>query len=280
MTTAAFPIEADGVDTVIGTVVNPAGLTHAKTVPIRRINAFADPGLGASPVTWHGFAIDRAGIAFTEAISVVGDQRIRIDLRGAAHDRRRPGLGARVVLRPGRQPGPGVCARHAGARRVPAGSRPASAPWSATRSSSCSSTPTATGCRATCGRSTGWPVCSSTRVSSGTSSPRRPPPGSGIEQFHPEYGINQFEISLAPDVAGGRRRPAGPGPDHHRPGGPSTTACGSACRRCRSPAAWDPVPTSTSRCCDGELAGVLRRHRRAGHDPGGRAARSAGSSPG
>jgi len=39
---------------------NPAGLTHAKTVPIRRATAFADPGLGASPV-WHGFAIDRAG---------------------------------------------------------------------------------------------------------------------------------------------------------------------------------------------------------------------------
>ena len=66
-------------DTVLGTVVTPAGLTHAKTVPARRINAFADPGLGFSPVT-HGFAIDRAGIAFTDGISVVGDQRIRIDL--------------------------------------------------------------------------------------------------------------------------------------------------------------------------------------------------------
>src|SRR5580693_8507116 len=76
---AIAQLEAEGVFAVIGTVVNPAGLTQAKTVPIRRTNAFADPGLGASRV-WHGFAIDQTGIAFTEHIGVVGDQRIRIDL--------------------------------------------------------------------------------------------------------------------------------------------------------------------------------------------------------
>ena len=43
------------------------------------MGAFADPGLGASPV-WHVFAIDQAGIVFGDAIGVVGDQRIRIDL--------------------------------------------------------------------------------------------------------------------------------------------------------------------------------------------------------
>jgi glutamine synthetase len=72
-------MEVNGVGTVVGTYVNPAGLTLAKTVPIRRTAMFADPGLGASP-TWHGFAIDRTGIAFTEDISVIGDQRMRIDL--------------------------------------------------------------------------------------------------------------------------------------------------------------------------------------------------------
>ena len=76
---AIAQLEAEGVDTVIGTVVNPAGLTHAKTVPIRRTNTFADPGLGASPV-WHAFAIDQTGIALTEDVGVVGDQRLRIDL--------------------------------------------------------------------------------------------------------------------------------------------------------------------------------------------------------
>lgn len=69
----------DGGAVVVGTIVNSAGLTLAKVVSASATSRFADPGLGASP-TWHGFAIDRAGIAFTDAISVVGDQRLRIDL--------------------------------------------------------------------------------------------------------------------------------------------------------------------------------------------------------
>ena len=69
---------ADGNSLIIGTIVNPAGLTLAKTVPAGGAARFVDPGLGASP-TWHGFVIDQAGIAFTHDISVVGDQRVRID---------------------------------------------------------------------------------------------------------------------------------------------------------------------------------------------------------
>lgn len=76
---AIAQLEAEGVDTVIGTVVNPAGLTLAKAVPIRQTATFADPGLGASP-SWHAFAIDQTGIAFTADVGVVGDQRLRIDL--------------------------------------------------------------------------------------------------------------------------------------------------------------------------------------------------------
>jgi glutamine synthetase len=51
-------LEVGGIETVIGTVVNPAGLTHAKMVPLRRLSMFSDPGLGASPVC-HVFAIDQ-----------------------------------------------------------------------------------------------------------------------------------------------------------------------------------------------------------------------------
>jgi glutamine synthetase len=76
---AIAQLDAEGVDIVIGSAVNPAGLTQAKTVPIRRANTFADPGLGASP-SWHAFAINQTGIAFTEMAGVVGDQRLRIDL--------------------------------------------------------------------------------------------------------------------------------------------------------------------------------------------------------
>lgn len=72
-------LAADGVVALVGTVVNPAGLTHAKTVPLSRVSAFADPGLGASPV-WHVFAIDQVGTVFGPRTGVVGDQRLRIDL--------------------------------------------------------------------------------------------------------------------------------------------------------------------------------------------------------
>ena len=81
---AIAQLEAEGVDTVIGTAVNPAGLTQAKTVPIRRTNTFADPGLGASP-SWHAFVIDQTGIA--DVVGVVGDQRLRIDLSALRHHR-------------------------------------------------------------------------------------------------------------------------------------------------------------------------------------------------
>jgi len=70
--------EAPAGGIVIGTIVNPAGLTLAKVVSADTLGRFADPGLGASP-TWHGFVPDRSGIAFTDAISVVGDERVRID---------------------------------------------------------------------------------------------------------------------------------------------------------------------------------------------------------
>lgn len=73
-----MPPEAPAQGVVIGTIVNPAGLTLAKVVSAGEAARFADPGLGASP-TWHGFAIDQTGIAFTDAISVVGDERLRID---------------------------------------------------------------------------------------------------------------------------------------------------------------------------------------------------------
>lgn len=75
---ATSTLESAGVTTLVGTVVNAAGLCHAKTVPVSRMSAFADPGLGASPV-WHVFTVDQAGIAVGGAIGVVGDQRIRVD---------------------------------------------------------------------------------------------------------------------------------------------------------------------------------------------------------
>lgn len=189
-------LEADGVDTVVGTVVNPAGLTHAKTVPVRRLNAFADSGLGFSPVT-HGFVIDRAGIAFAPGISVVGDQRIRIDLDALRV------IGDGLAWAPASffdQDGAPIeaCARGTLGRIE---SRLAEA-----------------GLHALVGHEIEFLLVDADGnrlpgnlwaqyglagvleyegfvrdVTTAAASA-----GVGIEQFHPEYGINQFEISLAP----------------------------------------------------------------------------------
>jgi glutamine synthetase len=193
---AIAQLEADGVATLIGTVVNPAGLMHAKTVPLRRMGAFADPGLGASPV-WHVFAIDQTGIVFGDAVGVVGDQRIRIDLGGLRI------LGDGLAWAPGAffnqdgSPDP-YCSRGA-LRRVqdrlsdagidtvvghemefvlvgPDGSALPSHLWAQYGLAGVL-------------EFEGF-VRDVTDAASGS--------GVAIEQFHPEYGLNQFEISLSP----------------------------------------------------------------------------------
>jgi glutamine synthetase len=193
---AIAQLEAKGVDTVIGTVVNPAGLTQAKTVPIRRTNTFADPGLGASP-SWHAFAIDQSGIAFTKDVGVVGDQRLRIDLSALRM------IGDGLAWAPGaffEQDGTPVaaCSRgtlsrieaaltEAGIDAVigheiefllvdPDGGRLPSALWAQYGLAGVLEHEEF--------------VRDVTRATAAA--------GVGIEQFHPEYGANQFEISLAP----------------------------------------------------------------------------------
>jgi glutamine synthetase len=193
---AIAQLESDGVATLIGTVVNPAGLIHAKTVPLRRMGAFAEPGLGASPV-WHAFTIDQSGIALSEAIGVVGDQRIRIDL-GALRI-----LGDGLAWAPGSfydqtgTPDP-YCARGA-LRRIE--DRLAEAGMSALVGHEMEFLLVAPDGAALPTHS--WAqyglagvleyegfVRDVTEAATGS--------GVAIEQFHPEYGPNQFEVSLAP----------------------------------------------------------------------------------
>ena len=193
---AIAQLEADGVTTLIGTVVNPAGLTLAKTVPLRRMGTFADPGLGASPV-WHVFAIDQTGIVFGDAIGVVGDQRIRID------------LGALRILGDGLAWAPGAFFNQDGSP-VPDCSRGAL--------SRVADRLTDAGIDAVVGHEMefvlvgpdGAPLPSHLWAQYGLAGVlefegfvrdvTNAAAGSGvsIEQFHPEYGRNQFEISLSP----------------------------------------------------------------------------------
>jgi glutamine synthetase len=189
-------LETSGVEAVIGTVVNPAGLIHAKVVPLRRSTAFAEAGLGASPV-WHGFAIDQAGIAFTEGIGVVGDQRIHID------------SAALRVIGDGLAWAPGQFFEQDGTP-VPACSRGTLDRVAARLA--------AAGLTARVGHelefvlvgpdggrlpSTMWAQYGLAGVLEHEGFVRdvttaAAAAGVGIEQFHPEYGLNQFEISLAP----------------------------------------------------------------------------------
>ncbi|OHV05502.1 glutamine synthetase family protein [Mycobacterium talmoniae] len=193
---AIAQLESEGVEAVIGTVVNPAGLTQAKTVPLRRTNTFADPGLGASPV-WHGFAIDRTGIAFTDQVGVVGDQRIRIDLSALRI------IGDGFAWAPGaffEQDGSPVpaCSRgtlrrveaalaEAGIEAVvgheiefvlvnPDGTRLPSPLWAQY------------GAAGLLEHETFIRDIIATAATAGV----------GVEQIHPEYGVNQFEVSLTP----------------------------------------------------------------------------------
>ncbi|BCW68442.1 glutamine synthetase [Arthrobacter sp. NicSoilB4] len=78
--TAQHELQEAGVRTVIGTVVNASGITLAKSVPLARLTAFHQSGMGAAPV-WHVFTID-GGIAFTDTITTVGDMRLKIDISG------------------------------------------------------------------------------------------------------------------------------------------------------------------------------------------------------
>lgn len=189
-------LDASGIETVIGTVVNPAGLTLAKTVPPRRLTAFADPGLGASPV-WHVFAIDQTGIALTKDLGVVGDERIRVDLTALKT------LGDGLAWAPGSyfdQDGAPVPACSRGTlRRMeerlraadiealfgheiefvlvgPDGSRLPSDLWAQYGLAGVL-------------EHEGFVRDVTTAAAAA---------GISIEQFHPEYGQNQFEVSLSP----------------------------------------------------------------------------------
>ncbi|WP_125614433.1 glutamine synthetase [Specibacter cremeus] len=66
-----------GVRLIIGTVVNAAGITLAKGVPLARLAAFQQSGMGAAPV-WDVFT-SGGDIAYTGGIDAVGDMRLKID---------------------------------------------------------------------------------------------------------------------------------------------------------------------------------------------------------
>ena len=161
------------------------------------MGAFADPGLGASPV-WHVFTIDQTGIAFGDDLGVVGDQRIRIDL-GALRI-----LGDGLAWAPGAffdqdgEPDP-YCSRGAlGRIEAQARRRRASTALVGHEMEFLLVGPDGSRLPAHLWAQYGLAGVLEYEgfvrdvTDAATSS------GVSIEQFHPEYGVNQFEISLTP----------------------------------------------------------------------------------
>jgi glutamine synthetase len=62
---------------LLGTLVDYAGVTRTKGVPIGRLRSYHQTGMGASP-SWVVFCVDN-GIALTDTIGVAGDLRLRLD---------------------------------------------------------------------------------------------------------------------------------------------------------------------------------------------------------
>ena len=70
-------LERKGTSLLLGTLVDYAGVTRTKGVPIARLRSYQEAGMGASP-SWVVFCVDN-GIALTDTIGVAGDLRLRID---------------------------------------------------------------------------------------------------------------------------------------------------------------------------------------------------------
>ncbi|MET0454880.1 MAG: glutamine synthetase family protein [Mycobacterium sp.] len=188
-------LRAKGVELVAGSLTDPAGVTRAKYVPLRRLGDFQRSGMGVSP-SWSVFCVD-SGIAFTPTIGVAGDLRIRIDPADARV------VEAGVAWAPGNltdQAGDAapLCTRSLLARAeqsaadrgltalvgaelectmlTPDGGPASTGPWSPY------------GLRTSLDRS-------AFLVDLATTAERA---GLAVEQIHTEYGHDQLEVSLAP----------------------------------------------------------------------------------
>jgi glutamine synthetase len=188
-------LRSKGVELVAGSITDPAGVTRAKYVPVRRLGDFQRSGMGVSP-SWSVFCVD-SGIAFTPSIGVAGDLRIRIDPAEVQE------IDAGIAWAPGNltdqagDPAP-LCLRSLLARTeaaanergltaligaelectmlAPDGDRATTDPWSPY------------GIRTSLDRSAFLVDLAATADRAGLS----------VEQIHTEYGHDQLEVSLAP----------------------------------------------------------------------------------
>lgn len=188
-------LRAEGVELVAGSLTDLAGVTRAKYVPLHRLSAFEQSGMGVSP-SWSVFCVD-SGIAFTPTIGVVGDQRIRIEPAGLRLVEEKVAWAPASLYDQQGNPAP-LCARSllAAAERsaaarglnvlvgaelectmlAPDGGHATTANWSPY------------GIRTSLDKSAFLVDLNATAARAGLA----------IEQLHTEYGHDQLEVSLAP----------------------------------------------------------------------------------
>ena len=191
----ASALDGAGVDLLIGTAVDFGGVTRSKGVPVRRLPAFVESGMGASP-SWNVFCVDNA-IAFTSTIGVTGDLRLRLD--PARVRRIDDGLawGPTDFFEQDGTPSP-LCSR---SRLTAAVRRAEAMGLVATMGTELEFTLTTEG-----GERLPRPAWAAYGMQSVVTNraflvdltATLEAAGVGPEQVHAEYGIDQFEVSLAP----------------------------------------------------------------------------------
>jgi glutamine synthetase len=190
-------LRAKGVELVAGSMTDPAGVTRAKYVPLRRLGDCQRSGMGVSP-SWSVFCVD-SGIAFTPTIGVAGDLRIRIDPADVRVIDDGVAWAPGNLTDQGGDPAP-LCVRSLLARTeqvaaerglstlvgaelectmlAPDGGPASTEPWSPY------------GIRTSLDRSAFLVDLATTAERAGLS----------VEQIHTEYGHDQLEVSLAPST--------------------------------------------------------------------------------
>ena len=191
----ARDLAEEGVELLVGTALDFAGVTRSKAVPMRRLRSFATSGMGASP-SWVVFCADN-GIAFTSGIGVSGDLRLRLD------PSRLRAIGDGMAWAPTDYYGQSgersaICARG----RLEAQQQGATAAGlSVLMGAELEFTLTATdGSQLEAASWAGYGMRSLVARRAFLTDLARTleDAGVGTEQIHAEYGVNQYEVSLAP----------------------------------------------------------------------------------
>ncbi|MFD3449189.1 glutamine synthetase [Microbacteriaceae bacterium 4G12] len=191
----ASALEGAGVDLLIGTAVDFGGVTRSKGVPVRRLPAFVESGMGASP-SWNVFCVDNA-IAFTSTIGVTGDLRLRLD--PARVRRIDDGLawGPTDFYEQDGTPSP-LCSRSRLAAAVRRAEALGLAPTMGTELEFTLTTADGERLPRPAWAAYGMQSVVTNRAFLVDLTATLEAAGVGPEQVHAEYGIDQFEVSLAP----------------------------------------------------------------------------------